>query len=179
MAAFVATGEKAGSTCPASGGCNECIFKAHALRGEAVKVWSLDEGMARAPEGMIALIVGEEEEEIGLARGGGGKEEAQEEKAETRHGGRAWRKADLAKSRNPSRDLAESGMSVVRAEIGESPGASYYLAPFLGALLFRGAALLAGSALTVGIHLASCCLTGASSFFAARLVHSLGSVCRS
>lgn len=98
VAAFVATSKEAGSTCPASGGCNECIFKAHALRGEVVKVWSLDEGMARAPESVIALIVGEEEENIGLARAGSRKEEAQEEKAETRHGCGAWRKADSAKS---------------------------------------------------------------------------------
>ena len=179
MASFVATSKEAGSTCPASGGCNECIFKAHALRGEAVKVWSLDDGMARAPESVIALIVGEEEEDIGLAGAGSRKEEAQEEKAETRHGCGAWRKADLARSRNPARDLAERGMRAGQVAIGESPGASFYLAFFLGALRFRGAALLAGSAFTFGSHLASSCLTGASSFFAARLVHSLGSFCRS
>ena len=86
MAAFVATGEEAGSACPAGRGCNECIFKAHALRSEAIKVRGLDHGVTSAPKGMIALVVSEQEKDVGLTQAGSWKEEAKEESVERRHG---------------------------------------------------------------------------------------------
>ena len=87
MAALVTTREKAGPAGPAGGGRDEGVFEAHALRGEAVNVWSLDHGMTGAPEGMIALVVGKQEQDVWSCRAGSRKEEAQQENVETTHGG--------------------------------------------------------------------------------------------
>ena len=86
MAAFVATSEEAGSACPAGGGCNERIFKAYALRSEAIKVGGPDHGVTSAAKGMIALVVSEQEKNVGLTQAGSWKEEAKEKSAERRHG---------------------------------------------------------------------------------------------
>lgn len=86
MAAFVAASEEAGSACPAGGGCNERIFKAYALRSEAIKVRSLDHGVTSAAKGMIALVVSEQEKNVGLTQAGSWKDEAKEKSAERRHG---------------------------------------------------------------------------------------------
>ena len=85
VAAFVATGEEAGAACPAGGGCDERIFKAHALCGEAIKVWSPDHRVSSAPKGMIALVVSEEEKNVGLAQAGSREKEAKEGNAENCH----------------------------------------------------------------------------------------------
>ena len=86
MAAFVATSEEAGSACPAGGGCNERVFKAHSLCSEAIKVRGLDHRMTSAPEGMVALVVSEQEKYVRLTRAGSWKECAKEKNAERRHG---------------------------------------------------------------------------------------------
>ena len=87
MTAFVATGEETGPAGPAGGGGDEGIFKAHPLRGESIKVRGLHHGVPSAAEGVIALVVRKKEEDVGPAGAGGRKKEAQEDKAETWHGG--------------------------------------------------------------------------------------------
>ena len=60
------TGKNSGSTDPANGLTNECIGEASTFRGEAVDGGRLDQGMAIASEGTRGLIVGKEEDDVGL-----------------------------------------------------------------------------------------------------------------
>ena len=69
----------------------------------------LDHGMTSAAEGVIALVVSKQKENVWLAGAGMRKEEAQEKKVETLHGGLGCFKAGGAKSRNPSGSLAGRG----------------------------------------------------------------------
>ena len=78
VAAFVAPGEEASPAGPAGRGGDKRILESHASGGETVKMRSLDHGMARAAEGVIALIVCEQKENVGLARGCHRNEQAQE-----------------------------------------------------------------------------------------------------
>jgi len=41
------------------------IAEAHALGGETINRWRLHDGMPGAAQGVVALIIGEEEEDVG------------------------------------------------------------------------------------------------------------------
>ena len=72
---LVGAGEEAGAADPASGGGDKGILKADPFPGEAVDVRCLDDGVARATEGVVALVVCVEKQNIGaggvLVRGSG------------------------------------------------------------------------------------------------------------
>ena len=65
MLAFVGTGEEAGSPHPAGGGGDKGVFKSHSLVGKPINMGSFNNRMPGASKGVVALIVGVEQEEIG------------------------------------------------------------------------------------------------------------------
>ena len=62
-------GQNSGSTNPANGLADEGIGEASTFRGEAVDVRCLDQGMAVASKGTRGLVVGKEEDDVGLLGG--------------------------------------------------------------------------------------------------------------
>ena len=59
-------GQDGGSADPANGLADEGIGEPRAIRGEAVDVRRLDQGMSVAREGARGLVVGKEEDDVGL-----------------------------------------------------------------------------------------------------------------
>ena len=55
-----------GSTNPANGLTDEGIGETRSLRGEAINVRCLDQGMTVASEGARRLVIGKEENDVGL-----------------------------------------------------------------------------------------------------------------
>jgi hypothetical protein len=69
---FVATGEKGGAR-GRTGGADVEIGEAHALSVESVEVRSFQDGISVGGEIPVALIIREDEENIGAPGGGGGR----------------------------------------------------------------------------------------------------------
>ena len=63
--ARIAAGEEAGAGRGTDGGLAECVFEEDAGAGEGVEVGGVDEGVAVAAEGVVALLVGADPEEVG------------------------------------------------------------------------------------------------------------------
>jgi hypothetical protein len=65
---LVAAGEEGGAG-RGTGGADVKILKAHALGAEAVEVGRLEDGVAVGGDVAVALVVGEEEDDVGLSGG--------------------------------------------------------------------------------------------------------------
>jgi hypothetical protein len=65
MLAFIGTGEEAGPSHPAGGGGDKSVLKADSFASQPIDVGGFHNGMPGAPEGMVTLIVGVEQEKIG------------------------------------------------------------------------------------------------------------------
>ena len=63
-------GEEDGAARHADGGLREGVFETHAARGEPVDDGRFDLRMAGATEGSVALIVDEDEDDVGFPVGG-------------------------------------------------------------------------------------------------------------
>ena len=64
VAFFIDASEIAGPACGADRTCAECVFEPHAACGKLIDVRGFDDWIASATEQVIALIVGQEEEDV-------------------------------------------------------------------------------------------------------------------
>ena|GEM_PF-4533692 len=68
MAAFVKAGQTACTACRADRGGGEGVGEADPAFGESVEVWCVDDGVTGTAEEIGALVVGEDEEDVGRRR---------------------------------------------------------------------------------------------------------------